>query len=370
MKLNRRKISTIALATILMSGNLTNIFAENMVDKDRTLVISPGEYPNKPGKRSSVASEVSYDKNKYPTYKDGTLGEHYINKPFVEKISEYVTAKDNSIKVVEYYRQGKNDDLNAMGKIAKDNGGDMYLSIHTNYHDSKSKSGFIAMTSKYDEKYKKESDELAKKFANSLNDNQIPIKPDRKNGLSLEETKIGELNKSMQHMPSVLIELGYYSNPDELSILTNSTYINTISNRIAEVIVDEFNTGKYDNDQDSEKVIPTTKKKEEKIENVKEETEQTIEPPTPEEDGAEIKEDEIYELKDEAEIESEVIDNAEVNTTSSTSKGILSLFNKEEKVKETKKEDDKKSLEEMTLEEVEAEYQRALKELRTLRDEL
>lgn len=355
MKLNKRKISTIALATILMGGTLSNTFAENGAEKDRTLVISPGEYPNKPGKRSSVANEVKYDKNKYPTYKDGTLGEYYINKPFVEKISEYVRAKDNTINVVEYYRQGKSDDLNAMGKIAKDKGGDVYLAIHTNSNDTKSKSGFLAMTSKHNKKYKKESNELAKKLANSLNDNQIPIKPDRGDGLALEETKIGELNTSMENMPSVLLELGYFSSPKDLGILTNDTYINTISNRIAETIVNEFQTGKYDKDQDSEKVVTPTKKKEEKVEVVKEETEQVVEPPK----EPETKEEEV--------IEPEIVEEETVEN-----KSLFSIFskeeNKEEPVEEVK--EPEKPLEEMTLEEVEVEYQRALSELRALKDEL
>lgn len=355
MKLNKRRISVLALASILLGGTLSNISAESATDKDRTLVISAGEYPNKPGKRSSVANEIIMDKSKYPTYKDGTLGEYYINKPFVEKISEYVRAKDNTINVVEYYRKGKSDDLNAMGKIAKENKGDIYLSIHTNFNDSKNKSGFLAMTSKYNKEYKNESDELANKLANALKDNQVPIKPDRGTGLALEETKIGELNKSMEYMPAVLLELGYYSSPEDLKVLTTDTYINTISNRIAEAIVDEFHTCKYDKDQVDEMMITPTKKKEEKVEEVKEEVEQTIEPP-----------------KEEPEIEE--IENIEDIENVEEDKGLIdSLFNNEEKAEEVVKEEitePKKSLEEMTLEEVEVEYQRALQELKALRDKL
>lgn len=357
MKLNKRKISTLALASILLGGTLSNISAESVTDKDRTLVISPGEYPNKPGKRSSVANEVMMDKNTYPTYKDGTLGEYYINVPFVEKISEYVRAKDNTINVVEYYRKGKNDDLNAMGRIAKENKGDIYLSIHTNFNDSKKKSGFLAMTSTYNKEYKNESDKLANKLAEALKDNQVPIKPDRGTGLALEETKIGELNKSMEYMPAVLLELGYYSSPEDLKVLTTDTYINTISNRIAEAIVDEFHTGKYDKDQANEKLITPTKKKDEKIEEIKDEVEQTLEPPK----------EEVPEVENIEDVEN-------VEKIEEESKGILDdIFNKSEEVEEEVIEEQvepEKPLEEMSLEEVEVEYQRALQELRALRDEL
>ena len=365
MKLNKRRISSLALTSILLGGVLSNISAESVTDKDRTLVISPGEYPNKPGKRSSVANEVVMDKKKYPTYKDGTLGEYYINKPFVEKISEYVRAKDNTINVVEYYRKGKSDDLNAMGKIAKENKGDIYLSIHTNFNDSKNKSGFLAMTSTYNKEYKNESDKLANTLVEALKDNQVPIKPDRGTGLALNETKIGELNKSMEHMPAVLLELGYYSNPDDLQVLTSDTYINTISNRIAEAIVDEFHTGNYDKDQADEKVITSTKKKDEKVKEVKPEVEQTIEPPK----------EETPEVENIENIEDVEIDNVEeVEETEEESKGLLGgIFNKDEEVEEEVIEEPsepEKPLEEMSLEEVEVEYQRALNELRALRDEL
>lgn len=351
MKLNKRRISTLALIAILAGGALNTIGAESVTSGDRTLFISPGEYPGKSGKRSSVANEVMLDKNKYPLYDDGTLGEYYINKPFVEKISEYVQARDNTIKVVEYYREGPNDDLNAMGKISKSNKGDIYLSIHTNSNPSKNKRGFLSMVSKYDAEYKNESDELAKALAEGLKDNQNPITPDRGNGLALNETKIGELNESMKYMPAVLLELGYFSSPEDLKVLTTDRFINTISSRIADVIVTELQSGKYDKDQNDENIILASKKKNEEVEEVKENIEQTEEPPKEES----ITEENVVE---------EVIEEQPEVVEEEKPSLLRSIFNKEDK--EVVEEEPEKELEEMSLEEVELEYQKALEELEAL----
>lgn len=356
MKLNKRRISTLSLIAILAGGVLNTIGAESVTSGDRTLFISPGEYPGKSGKRSSVANEVLLDKNKYPLYDDGTLGEYYINKPFVEKISEYVQAKDNTIKVVEYYRKGSSDDLNAMGNISKKNKGDIYLAIHTNSNPSKSKRGFLSMVSTHSTDYKNKSDELAKALAEGLKDNQNPIVPDRGNGLALNETKIGELNESMKHMPAVLLELGYFSSPEDLKVLTADKYINTISNRIANVIVDEFHSGAYDKDQSDERSVIIAKKKEDKPEEVGETIEQTEEPPKDENETTSSTVDESTEV-----IEGPVKDEV-VEEEKEESKGMFkSIFSKEEKVSEPEKE-----LGEMSLEEVEVEYQRAVKALEEL----
>lgn len=358
MKLNKRKISTLVLATLLMGGFMTNIDAESVKSEDRTLFITSGEYPGKPGKRSTVANKILLDKNKYELYSDGTLGEYYINAPFVKKISEYVQARDNTIKVVEYYRSGSNDDLNAMGNISKNSKGDIYLSIHTNYSNKESKSGFLAMTSNYTSDFKEESDSLAKKLAEKLNDVQNPIKPDRGSGVALSETKIGELNESMKHMPAVLLELGYFSNPEDLQILTSDKYINTISSRIADVIVEEFQTGKYDKDQKDENIIIAYKRKEDEedvvVNDNVEETNKNLN---------EISNDNV----EEEEVIEENVEQLQVvsNTSIKESTSIFNIFTKKED-RQNSIEDNEKDIDEMTIEEVEAEYEKALLELEAL----
>lgn len=384
MVLNKRKISTLVLATLLMGRFMTNnIEAESVKYQDRTLFITSGEYPGKPGKRSSVANEIILDKDKYDLYDDGTLGEYYINAPFVKKIAEYVQARDNTIKVVEYYRKGPSDDLNAMGDISKNSKGDIYLSIHTNSNTKKSKSGFLAMTSKRDSEFKEASDSLAKSLAERLNDVQNPIKPDRGSGVALNETKIGELNESMKHMPAVLLELGYFSNPDDLQVLTSEKYINTISSRIADVIVEELQSGKYDKDQKDENTVLVYKKKDEDAEELSEtkdveninvnieepvntsinivNDEPVIEEAQPDDglndnDTNNITEDENVEEVQQEQVVSE-------ESTVKESRGLFNLFTKKD-VEEV--EVIEKSIDEMTIEEVEAEYEKALEELEAL----
>lgn len=292
----KKRMSIMALSILLISSGL-EISASSTTADDRVVFVTAGEYPNKPGKRSKVADQVVYDdKSEYPLYDDGTLGEYYVNVPFVEKVSEYIKAKDNTIKVVEHYRENKSEDLNSAGREAIKHDADMYISIHTNANNNSNKSGFLAMTSKYKNKYKNESDDLAKKLANALKDDQYPITPDRNTGLALNETKIGELNEASKDMPAVLLEMGYFSNPGDLQKMVSDTYINTAADRLAETIVTELQTGKYDKDQDIEtgKVDVYKKKDEEIVEESSKEDVVGGEPPSKEPEVKELSEEEKF----------------------------------------------------------------------------
>jgi hypothetical protein len=114
--------------------------------------------------------------------------------------------------------------------------------------------------------YSNSSLESAKNIANSLQSVESKTGlPEYHNGIWSGNTYIGELNVATKYCPSVLIEVAFFNNLEDLKVVTNDNKNDIIAKAIAKSIVDDFHKGVYDNDQYDE--TKQNSKKETIIEN-------------------------------------------------------------------------------------------------------
>lgn len=267
---NIKKRMAAGLAALLVFGVTSKAVVQadaSVADPSEISVcLSPGEYPGKPGKRASAECVEKAGVSGYDLYSDGSLSEFEINKRIVDKVEEYIKANNRFIKVIRFDRKDKSEDLGAAGRRAISTNADGYYPIHTN-SDGKSvgtatgtefftpANGQIIRNGK---KYcyvnfGNESAEFAKAIIESMNMENAGMKFHGSNGLSINCNRYDEINVAAEFMPSIIIEAGFFSNPEDLRKLTSAEYINAISMEIAKGIVKELENPKYQNDQEIEK---------------------------------------------------------------------------------------------------------------------
>jgi N-acetylmuramoyl-L-alanine amidase len=107
----------------------------------------------------------------------------------------------------------------------------MYISIHHNYYDSNS-TGYFAMYNNTEE-----SKELANRLSDCIKSNgQVPQRDNQ-----LNTGYIGELNNINKSTTAVLLELGFFSNKEELEIICSDSYTDYVSTQIANELTKTLN---------------------------------------------------------------------------------------------------------------------------------
>lgn len=200
------------------------------------VVIRVGEYENKPGKRvylhdiglhfKDIPTDIKIHKDNDGAY----IHEYDLNKKISKRIYEEMKAR--GIKVVYQDTYSKSQDLNAAGRIANEQNANVYLSIHTNYYNSKSK-GFFIMSNQGNQMARNIADRLSSSIENN---GMIP----RRDAL-LNNGRIGEMNVINGSTVALLAELGFYSNPNELKYLMSNEYANYVANHLADEMVKVLN---------------------------------------------------------------------------------------------------------------------------------
>lgn len=259
------KIFTCILTIVMVFPSA--ICAESSDLNTPTIVIHAGEYPGKQGKRSFIADEIkNLDTNIYKTENGGTeLGEFYLNKPICQKVAKYIRKGDSRINVIEFYSKDRSTDLNAAGRKAVSYKPDMYLAIHhnctTNGRGRGSARGFICMTAQG--RYKYSSERVAQNIAKSMKSvsdrTGLPQFIGFKDGNWKNNTYVGEMNECNAFCPTVLIEVAFFDNLDDLHVSTNASKNDLIAKSIAVAILREFHSGNFDNDQPGEQQDTTMK---------------------------------------------------------------------------------------------------------------
>ena len=194
------------------------------------IVLRPGEFPSKPGKRLIVNPDENY--NGLPIRYDKEHDNYYISEyDFNLRISEalYDYLKTQGINVVLQTTENKTQDLNSAGRIAKQKHPTLYLSIHTNSYDSRS-SGYFFITNCGDT----ESSKVAQRFSYALKDNKlVPQRDNRRNVNSY----IGELNQKPGQI-NILGELGFaLSNKEEAKNVSSDEYVDYIAKHLGDEII-------------------------------------------------------------------------------------------------------------------------------------
>lgn len=262
------KFFTLILSFFLIAP--TVICADSVDMNKPCIVIHAGEYPGKEGKRSYIADKIdNLDKDIYPTERGNELCEFYLNKAICQKVAKYIRKGDDRIKVIEFYSKDRSTDLNAAGRKAVSYNPDMYLAIHHNCTDKNEDTsrGFICMTAAGN--YKKSSERVAQSIAKhmkSVSDRTgLPQFIGFKDGNWKNNTYVGEMNECNRFCPTVLIEVAFFNNIDDLNVSTNAKKNDLIAKSIALAVLKEFHSGKFDNDQAGESKQDTTMKGAEKI---------------------------------------------------------------------------------------------------------
>lgn len=199
------------------------------VKQKTDVVIRAGEYENKPGKRIYVESNFQTPDD-IPLRKDDKgyfISEWDINVKLAKKLADYLTIY--GVKTDLQISQGKSEDLNSAGRIAKMKNPKIYLSIHHNYYKEDS-TGYIYFVNPEDSK----SRQYAEVLSDAISEN--PGKLPEWNVREQTTKYIGELNEKPGDI-NMLLEAGFFSNKDELEIIMSDEQIDYVAKETAQSLI-------------------------------------------------------------------------------------------------------------------------------------
>lgn len=152
----------------------------------------------------------------------GTLQEKDIDMAITQQLK--LRLEQMGFDVVMTRSSDEDIDLSERAEIANEAEGDCFVSIHCNSYEDESISGLECYYYK-----SAEGKELAEAISRAAGDNDILTR-------EIKEGNFQVLRETV--MPSVLIEVGYMTNPEELKALASEPYQQTLAESIADGIAD------------------------------------------------------------------------------------------------------------------------------------
>ena len=239
-----KKILMVLIIGVLLTTNMgytqdnyikwnveNTIEVSQMQQRECQIVIRVGEYEGKAGKRvylediglyfKDIPTDIKLHRDNRGTY----IHEYDLNKKIATKL--YNELINNGINAKLQDTKDKTEDLNNAGRIANESNAKIYLSIHTNYYDNNS-SGFFIMSNKGDAQARL----IADRLSISIENNGMI----KRRGALLNNGNIGEMNKISNGTIALLLEAGFYSNPNELKKLMSDEYSNYIATHLTNEI--------------------------------------------------------------------------------------------------------------------------------------
>ena len=199
------------------------------------VVVRAGEYQGKAGKRIYINNSTVNLPDDILIRNDNDGKGFYVSewdinvkeaKALVSKLQ--VLGVNAKLQVATT----KAEDLNAAGRIANKSNPYLYVSVHHNSYASDS-TGYFSMYNPNNQKSK----QAAIRLSNVLKDNgQVPQRGNREN-----TGYIGELNAINSSTTPVLLELGFFSNIDELEKICSTSYVDYVSTNLANEILNMLN---------------------------------------------------------------------------------------------------------------------------------
>ena len=221
-------------------AEVVEVSALNNSSSNPDIILRPGEFPNKPGKRLYVNEDENY--NNLPVLYDKEadryyIPEYYFNKRLAEAIYKYLQTQGVNVQLQT--TKDKSEDLNRAGRIAKSKHPIMYISIHHNAYD-KNSSGYFLITNNKDAL----SSKAAQRLSYSLEGNKlVPRMQNRRN----VNNYIGELNEKPGKF-NILFEAGFaLTNKDEAMNCSSDEYIDYVAKHFGDELIQilqEFKDGK------------------------------------------------------------------------------------------------------------------------------
>ena len=224
------KTATLVSSLLAMNSTMSTpkeyikmeIIEEKTVTPD--IVIRPGEYPNKPGKRVYINSASLSIPDDIPIHTDenGTyIHEFDINLKLSKAIDKEL--KELGVNTNLQVAKDKSQDLNQAGRIAKTTGTKMYLSVHHDYYKNDTE-GYTFITNQGDD-----TDALiAQELSNSIKGGSVKQRANR-----TQDGYIGEMNQTSD-MINILGEFGFFSNPEELQKIISDEQVQYVAQQIAQ----------------------------------------------------------------------------------------------------------------------------------------
>ena len=198
--------------------------------REYEVIIRAGEYQGKAGKRIYINNSTVNLPNDIPIRNDNDgkgfyVSEWDINVKEAKALVEKLQARGINAKL--QIATVKSEDLNAAGRIANKSNPYLYVSLHHNYYDSNS-TGYFSMYNAGDAVGKAMADRLS----NAIKGNdKVPQRETRAN-----DGYIGELNAINKTTIPVLLELGFFSNLEELEVICSDAYVQDVTTKLANEI--------------------------------------------------------------------------------------------------------------------------------------
>ena len=223
-------------------GNATNVVKEESVEdkvqqwnntRACDVVIRVGEYEGKSGKRAYINEQQKAELEQLITVRKDDKGyyvsEYDINLKTATKL--YNNLKEQGVKVQLQVAKDRSEDLNAAGRISNASNPKLYISIHHNASDSASAEGYYAITNEDNAT----AVNIAGKLADSIADNGLVKQRENVGNVG---NYIGELNKIHNSTIPVLLELGFFTNPEELKMICSNKYSDYVAENMGAKIQD------------------------------------------------------------------------------------------------------------------------------------
>ena len=206
----------------LLLGSLFLLFLNPVVSQNKfTVVIDPGHGDHDGGTRT----------------KEG-ISEKDINLLVSKFVESYIEEYAPNIEVILTRENDIFLPLKKRPLFAKMTNADLFISIHCNHSTRKYARGLEVYVQKNGEKNSLENTKKAYLFGLLL-DSIVKEKLNYKSR-GVKSANFSVLRNSIQYVPSVLVELGFFSNKTESQYLTSKKGINGISLGIAKTIIDYF----------------------------------------------------------------------------------------------------------------------------------
>jgi N-acetylmuramoyl-L-alanine amidase len=186
---------------------------------------SLGFSPNNEPRKIKVVLDAGHGGNDYGVKHD-QFTEKQITSQIIEKIR--FANKNENIDIQITRISDENISLADRATIINSIKPDLVLSLHVNYNKNSDVSGFEIYTSKTDNANNEKSAVFAKRLSDKLS-KKLAV-----NNRGIKEAPLTILNKS--ESPAIVIELGFLSNANDRSYLTNNTGQDQIAETILEFI--------------------------------------------------------------------------------------------------------------------------------------
>jgi len=242
MKMGKKVISSVLMGTTVLSSMLNchgeerqyikfsvgEEEPEKVVETSNTpdIVVRPGEYDGKPGKRVYINPNLVNVPSDIPVKVDDKgfyIQEFDINFKLCKAIVSKLEAKGVNVKF--QVAENKYQDLNAAGRAASKSGAKMYLSVHHNSFKENSE-GYFFMTNQGNAKDAKYAQQMSDAICNGS------VKQCKNR---INDGYIGEMNET-GGMINILGEFGFFSNVNELQKIISNEQVEYVSTQLAEEI--------------------------------------------------------------------------------------------------------------------------------------